>query len=277
MTSPPRPRDVQGHVVSNERVAPDAFVLRFEDVGPEPPLAYEPGEFVQVSAWTLDPLLRRPMSVLDSGVSSGRGWASFLYQATGRGTRIFASLRAGDRVRALGPLGNRFSLPSREGPAVIVAGGVGVAPFLVWVRRLRALGRETVVLLGARDSSRLYLRRELEAEGARVLCATETGDAGTRGFVTLLLEREIEARGPAGIARLYTCGPEPMLKAVHALARARSVPGEASLERRMACGFGVCFTCVCKITDPSTGHAHNERTCLVGPVVDLERLPLGEW
>jgi dihydroorotate dehydrogenase electron transfer subunit len=180
-------------------------------------------------------------------------------------------------VRALGPLGNRFTLPPREGVIIIVAGGVGVAPFLMWARKLRALGREVVVLLGARDGARLYLKSELEREGARVRCSTEKGDVGTKGLVTKLLEEEIAARGPGGIARIYTCGPEPMLKAVHALARAREVPGEASLERRMACGFGVCFTCVCKIVDPATGDLHNERTCLSGPVVDFAALPLGEW
>lgn len=270
-------RDVRGRVLSNERVAPDALVLRFEDTGDEPPLTYEPGEFIQVSAWTGEPLLRRPMSVLDSGHVHGRGWASLLYQTTGRGTRILAGLRAGDPVRALGPLGNKWVPPTREGAVVIVAGGVGVAPFLVWVRKLRAQGREVVVLLGARDGSRLYLRHDLEAEGAVVRCSTENGDVGSRGLVTRLLEDEIAARGVPGIARLYACGPEPMLKAVHAIARARGVPGEVSLERRMACGFGVCFTCVCKIVDPATGVARQKRTCLSGPVVDMALLPLGDW
>lgn len=270
-------RDVRGRVVSNERVAPDALVLRFEDAGEAPPLSYAPGEFIQVSAWSGDPLLRRPMSVLDSGSERGRGWASFLYQTTGRGTRILAGLRPGDPIKALGPLGNRWTPPGRAGAVVCVAGGVGVAPFLVWVRRLRAEGREVVVLLGARDASRLYLRRDLEAEGAVVRCATDNGEVGTKGLVTKLLEEEIAARGPSGIARLYACGPEPMLKAVHAIARAREVPGEVSLERRMACGFGVCFTCVCKIVDPATGVARQKRTCLSGPVVDMSLLPANDW
>ncbi|HZU97718.1 MAG TPA: dihydroorotate dehydrogenase electron transfer subunit [Planctomycetota bacterium] len=263
-----RPGDVHGTVISNERIAPDAFVLRYSDPAP----AFRPGEFIQVAAWdSSDPLLRRPMSVLDQG----DGWASFLYQVTGRGTRIFASLRPGDRVKALGPLGNSFSEPPRDGVALVVAGGVGVAPFLMLVRELVKAGRETVVLLGARDASRLYLERDLEREGARVLCATENGERGTKGFVTALLEAEIARRGPRGIARLYSCGPEPMLRAVHTIARARGVPGEASLERRMACGFGVCFTCVCPILDPKTGVTRNRRTCLDGPVIDLERLPAG--
>jgi dihydroorotate dehydrogenase electron transfer subunit len=260
--------DVKGRVLSNERIAPDAFVLRYaaEPGGKE--LVFEPGEFIQVSGWEREPLLRRPMSVLDAGP----GWASFLYQVTGRGTRIFAGLRAGDPIRALGPLGNSFSEPAREGPALVVAGGVGVAPFLMFARRLHASGREVTVLLGARDATRLYLEKELAAEGARVLCATETGERGTKGYVTALLEEEIARRGAAAIARIYACGPEPMLRAVHAIARARGVPGEASLERRMACGFGVCFTCVCPLLDAKTGTYRNRRTCLDGPVVDFDRL-----
>src|SRR5581483_336619 len=144
--------DTKGRVVSNERVAPDAFVLRYEGDVPR----FLPGEFIQVTGWEREPLLRRPMSVLDAGP----GWASFLYQVTGRGTRIFAGLRPGDSVRALGPLGNSFSEPSRPGPALIVAGGVGVAPFLMLVRRFAREGRESLVLLGAREASRLYLEAD---------------------------------------------------------------------------------------------------------------------
>lgn len=260
-------RDTKGRVVSNERVAPDAFVLRYEGDVP----AFEPGEFIQVSGWASEPLLRRPMSVLDSGP----GWASFLYQVMGRGTKLFSHLRAGDRISALGPLGNSFSEPSRPGPALVVAGGVGVAPFLMLARRFRAQDREVVVLLGARDASRLYLEAELAATGARIRCATENGEKGTKGYVTALLEEEILSRGAQGIARIYTCGPEPMLRAVHEIARARGVPGEASLERRMACGFGVCFTCVCPMLDAKSGQFRNRRTCLDGPVVDFDRLPPG--
>lgn len=256
--------DTRGRVVSNEQIAPDALVLRY--VGEVP--SFEPGEFIQIAGWERDPLLRRPMSVLDCGP----GWASFLYQVMGRGTKVLAGLRAGDTLRALGPLGNSFSEPTRPGPALVVAGGVGVAPFLMLARRLRAKGREVVVLLGARDASRLYLEKELAAEGALVRCATENGERGVKGFVTALLDAEIAARGPDGIARIYSCGPEPMLRAVHAIARARGVPGEASLERRMACGFGVCFTCVCPMLDTKTGKFRNRRTCLDGPVVDFERL-----
>jgi len=257
--------DTKGRVLSNEKVAPDAFVLRY--AGEVPP--FEPGEFIQVAGWEDEPLLRRPMSVLDSG----SGWASFLYQVTGRGTRIFSRLRAGDSVRALGPLGRSFGEPTREGPVLIVAGGVGVAPFLMLARRFRAKGREVIVLLGARDASRLYLLKDLEKEGARVLCATESGETGKKGFVTSLLEDEIAARGASRIARIYSCGPEPMLRAVHLIARKHAIPGEASLERRMACGFGVCFTCVCPMKDEKTGAYRNRRTCLDGPVIDFDRLP----
>jgi dihydroorotate dehydrogenase electron transfer subunit len=268
--------DARGTVVANERIAPDAYVLRFEH--DQPVLHFQPGQFLQLAAWNQDPLLRRPMSVLDQGTTpAGRTWTSFLYQVVGRGTRIFADLRPGDALRALGPLGNRFRMPARPGPALVVAGGVGVAPFLLLVRALVAAGRETLVLLGARDASRLYLAETLEREGARVLCATERGDRGTQGFVTKLLDAEVAARGAGAIGHVYTCGPEPMMRAVHAYARERELPGEASMERRMACGYGVCFTCTCPMIDARTGAVRNRRTCLDGPVVPFEALPIGGW
>lgn len=273
------PVELAGEVLAHERIAPDAGVVRFAVPGPAPTFA--PGQFLQLRAWeSVDPLLGRPFSLLDQGRGDdARSWLSVLYQVHGRGTARLGRLTPGEGVWALGPLGRPFAPPTRPGPALVVAGGVGIPPFLLVVRDLVARGVETVVLLGARDAAHLYLRAELAAAGAEVRLATEDGSAGRRGLVTDLLEGELAARGPAGVGAVYTCGPEGMLRAVVRIAQRAGVPGEASLERLMACGFGVCFTCVCRLRGPD-GDLRNRRTCLDGPVVAIDALPgedEGDW
>lgn len=275
------PRSFEGVVLDNERVASDAGVLRFRIDGAPP--AFGPGQFVQLRGWgACDPILGRPFSLLDQGASTSRpsppglepgptSWLSILWQVHGRGTGLLSRLRAGDAVSATGPLGRPFAPPGRPGRAVIVAGGVGIPPFLLTVRALVATGREALVLLGARDAEHLFLADELRAAGAEVRVATEDGSRGTKGRVTVLLEDELKARA-AETGAVYTCGPEPMMKAVVKLGRAHGVPGQASLERVMGCGFGVCFTCVCKLR-AADGQFKNQRTCLAGPVVSFDDLP----
>lgn len=252
-------------------MAEDAGILRLRTEGGAPRFA--PGQFLQFRPWEGDdPLLARPFSILDQG----SGWLSLLYQVLGRGTRRMQALRPGDSAVVVGPLGRPFPLPGRPGAALIVAGGVGIPPFLLLVRALVAQGRETVVLLGARDAAHLYLREELAAAGARVAVATEDGSAGRRGRVTLLLDEELAARGPETVGAVYTCGPEPMMEAVVARAKEARVPGWASMERHMACGYGVCFTCVLPLRSPEGGY-RNRRTCLEGPVLAFQRLPPAPW
>lgn len=270
------PRRLRGRIVEHRRVAPGAGILRFALDGPAPRFA--PGQFVQLRTWSgVDPLLGRPFSLLDQGREPGGGeWLSILYQVEGRATSLMGEARTGEPVTAVGPLGRPFTLPARPGPAVIVAGGVGIPPFLLLVRALRAAGREALVLLGARRAERLYLREELAAEGATVRVATEDGSLGRRGWVTELLQEELRARGAGGIGALYACGPSGLLKAVIRLGQEAGVPGQVSLERMMACGFGVCFTCVCPLLAPDGGY-RNKRTCLEGPVVPLADLPPEGW
>lgn len=265
------PRRLRGAIVEQRHIAPGAGILRFQVEGPVPRFA--PGQFVQLRTWgAVDPLLGRPFSLLDQGPD----WLSVLYQVEGRATGLMAEVRPGERVTAIGPLGKPFTLPGRPGPAIVVAGGVGIPPFLLLVRALRAAGREALVLLGARRAERLYLREELAAEGATVAVATEDGSLGHRGYVTELLQKELERRGAANTGALYSCGPSGLLKAVVRIGQAAGVPGQVSLERMMACGFGVCFTCVCPLKAPDGGY-RNKRTCLEGPVVSLADLPSEGW
>lgn len=265
------PAEILGTITEHTRVAADAGILRFQTESKAP--RFGPGQFFQLCPWQgSDPLLGRPFSILDQGDD----WISVLYQVMGRGTAMLADLRVGDTAKLIGPLGKPFAAPTRPGPILIVAGGVGIPPFLLVVRDLIAKGREAVVLLGARDEAHLYLRDAMTAEGARVLLATDDGSVGHKGFVTEILEQELARLGADSVGGIYTCGPEGMMHAVVKIARAAGVPGQASMERHMACGYGVCFTCVMKIKQPD-GSLHNTRTCLQGPVIPFDRLPDAEW
>jgi dihydroorotate dehydrogenase electron transfer subunit len=184
------------------------------------------------------------------------GQAHFLLEDVGPGTRRLCELRSGERLWALGPLGVGFSAPPPGRRALLVGGGVGIAPLLIWHDELRLGNRPTSVLLGFRDAAR--------AHGARLFgdarVASDDGSAGRRGLVTELLAQELDADPHAVV---YACGPAAMLEAVRSLCARRSVPAQLALESGMACGFGACFGCVVP-----TRQAGYVRVCVDGPVLD---------
>jgi dihydroorotate dehydrogenase electron transfer subunit len=213
-------------------------VLTFEA---DAPVDARAGQFAMVrsAAWGQAPLLPRPMSLLTAGERP-----SILIKVVGEGTRRLAHASSGEPFDLLAPLGVPWH-PCPEGRLpLLVAGGVGVAPLLFLARELAARGGpRALVLYGARTALDLPLDFELAAV-AELRVATEDGSRGTHGRVTALLERaldELVARQQA--VKVYTCGPEAMMAAVAALAAARGVPCEASLETPMACGYGVCLGC----------------------------------
>jgi dihydroorotate dehydrogenase electron transfer subunit len=246
-------------------------VLRVADDGPAP----QPGQFTMLAAvegWGAGederPFLPRAFSVARwSG-----GEAHYLLEAVGPGTHRLCELRAGDGVWALGPLGVGFAPPDsgilglgrKPGVApvsprraILIGGGVGIAPLAIWQD---ALGESATVFLGFRDGAR--------AEGAGLLrdaqVATDDGSVGHHGLVTDLLAAELDRDAHVTV---YACGPAPMLEATRALCAARRVPAQLALESGMACGFGACFGCVVPVR--GGGYA---RVCVDGPVFDAARL-----
>jgi NAD(P)H-flavin reductase len=194
------------------------------------------------------------------------GEAHFLLEDVGPGTHRLCELQAGAGVWALGPLGVGFEAPPEGHAAVLVGGGVGIAPLAIWQDELAAHpdAPAVTVLLGFRDAA--------HAEGAALLAdarlASDDGSAGHHGRVTDLLEVELDDDEHTTV---YACGPPPMLEAVRALCAARGVPAQLALESGMACGFGACFGCVVPTRD---GYV---RLCVDGPVLDaaeLERVEL---
>lgn len=214
-----------------------------------------PGQFAQLQ--TGGALLRRPISI--HNVEEGRCvW--FLVQTVGEGTRWFQTLRAGDRLNAVMPLGNGFGMPGPGERVLLVGGGVGVAPLLFQGRRLREHGIPSAFLLGARSADLLLQLEEFRRVG-EVFITTEDGSAGQCGFVT----QHSAFADPYTIVQ--TCGPTPMMRAVARLARERGMRCEVSLENRMACGVGACLCCVTEDRD-----GHNRCVCTDGPVFRAEEL-----
>jgi len=216
-----------------------------------------PGQFVMLSPGALaavprtDPLLPRPMAVY-----RGAGERiEILYRRSGRGTALLAEARAGERVGLVGPLGRPFALPAPGERALLVGGGTGIASLYGLAA---ALGGGATVLLGARSAVDLMGREDFEALGAALAIATEDGSAGLRGLVTELLERELARGGPA---RVYACGPTPMMRRCAELAAGAGAAAIVSLENHMACGYGVCLGCAVPVR--AGGYA---LVCRDGPV-----------
>jgi dihydroorotate dehydrogenase electron transfer subunit len=189
---------------------------------------------------------------------------SLLNKRIGPSTSLLYQVRPGDRVSVLGPLGRPFSPVDPPGPAWMVAGGVGLAPFATLAEVLRARGTKTTLFYGARRAAELFclnLFRELDVE---LVLTTEDGSAGEQGRITRPLDRRLaEGLMPAMI---YACGPEGMLAATAQIAMRYQRPCQVSVERLMGCGLGGCYSCVVPMRS-ETGAFHHVRSCLSGPVL----------
>ena len=235
-------------------------LLKLTDVRPLPEM--RPGQFVEVRVdGSPSTFLRRPISI--NFVDSELNELWLLVATVGEGTRRLASLKEGDQLNCLLPLGNGFSLQGGETAlhnVLLVGGGVGVAPLLYLGKVLRDSGVEPTFLLGARTGNDLLMLDEFQKYG-RVFVTTEDGSQGEQGFVTnhTLLYKE-------HFTLIQTCGPTPMMKAVARYSREQNIDCEASLENLMACGLGACLCCVEKTT------GGNVCVCKEGPVFNIKRL-----
>lgn len=260
-------------VLAQTPLAPP-YVLTELDA-PEVASRVSPGQFVMVRVpGVVDPLLGRPFSVF--GVTRDergdpRG-ITLLYNVVGRGTALFAARRPGESLGVLGPLGRGFDL-DREPPgrAILVAGGIGIAAFLLLASALVRRGIPTSLLYGARTGADLVCRDAFTRLGIETRLASDDGSAGHKGFVTELLADELAARGPANPLAVYACGPTPMLRRVREQTIAASVHCELALEARMGCGFGVCLGCVVPRTSPLGTFA---LVCQDGPCMAADQVLL---
>ena len=208
-----------------------------------------PGQFVNIR---LDGLyLRRPISVCD--VQGDQ--LTIVYKTVGKGTQQMAAMKQGS-LDLLTGLGNGYDLSLAGENPVLLGGGVGVPPMYLLCKKLLEMGKKVTVILGFNTKSEIFYEEQFKALGAEVLVTTVDGSYGTRGFVT-------DALKDVSYSYFYTCGPEPMLKAIY---KASLTSGQFSFEKRMGCGFGACMGCSCKTI---TGY---KRICKEGPVLQKEEI-----
>ena len=266
-------KDIKTQVVRNVAVAPDYFQLTL--LAPQYLQLARPGQFVMLRINADNqPLLRRPFGIFsceilpgDNGAAEAAEVVHLLYKVVGSGTRLMTSLRSGDNVELLGPLGHGFSVESSASKHILVAGGVGVAALYMLAQQLRISGAAVQLLAGGRGSDDIVAVEQFRLLGVETLIATDDGSIGVKGYVTELLQRQLD-----GDVAVYACGPTPMLQAVHNICDAEDVPLQVSLEALMACGVGACLGCVVPGHDHSENNPHFLCTCKQGPVFAADKL-----
>lgn len=271
-------------VIDNRPLTGGHFLLDLQ--APRQAQATRPGQFAMVRLLEhSDVLLRRPMSIYDvmprgvAGRQPADGTAPeiirLLYKVVGRGTRLMGSLRPGDQVELLAPLGHGFFEEEYQPVAqaceevLHVAGGIGIAALLLPARQIAATGLRQRLFFGGRTSADLVGTEDFESYVEETILATENGSEGHPGYVTAPLKKYLEA-SPKKKFLLMACGPWAMLRATVSLAQQYGHTCLVSMENRMGCGLGVCLGCSIRVE--GTGHSAYERVCTEGPVFRADRV-----
>ncbi len=245
--------------------------FQFTVIAPDIAKAAQPGQFVAVAVGGENTamVLRRAFALYNATPGGEfAGTIQFVVAEHGPGTRWLTRQRTGDVIDIVGPLGTPFPLPSGPSPAVLVGGGYGTAPLIPLAQALLANGSPVEIVIGAATADRLFGEIVAKRLVGEVTVTTDDGTGGTRGLVTDVL--------PDAIARInaevvYACGPMPMLRAVGDVARAHSIRAQVAVEEAMACGIGVCMTCVLPVRGDD-GQSRFVRSCVDGPVFDADRV-----
>ena len=234
-------------IVSNKALTENVFQMVLKG---DTTAITAPGQFVNIQLEGL--YLRRPISVCDLDGDK----LTIVYKAVGKGTEQMSRMQAGEKVDILTGLGNGYDLSLSGDKPVLLGGGVGVPPMYLLAKELLKQGKIVSVILGFNTKSEIFYEQEFKKLGCNVVVTTVDGSYGVKGFVTTALET-------MDYTYFYTCGPEPMLKAVY---KASVTSGQMSFEKRMGCGFGACMGCSCKTL---TGY---KRICKEGPVMKKEEI-----
>ncbi len=234
-------------VKENRKIAKNTYLMKL--VGDTSDITAS-GQFVNIKLHGF--FLRRPISVCDCE----DGVLTIIYKVVGKGTEVMAEMQGGEQLDVLTGLGNGYDLSPCGDKPLLLGGGAGVPPMYMLCKQLLAMGKKVSVILGFNSAEEVFFEREFKDLGADVTVTTADGTVGIKGFVT-------DAMKTADYTYFYTCGPEPMLKAIDKTA---VTEGQLSFEERMGCGFGACMGCSCK-----TKYG-NKRICKDGPVLKREEI-----
>ena len=235
-------------VETNKKIAKDVFEMTLSGDTSD---ITATGQFVNIK---LDGMfLRRPISVCDFDTN----YLKLIYKVVGHGTEYMSALEKGAELDILTGLGNGYDTEKSGDSPLLIGGGVGVPPMYALAKKLVKEGKKVSVILGFNSKDDVFYEDEFKALGCNVFVATADGTYGVKGFVTDCLDKV------GDYTHFYTCGPEPMLKALY---KATKTSGQFSFEERMGCGFGACMGCSCKVI---TGY---KRICKEGPVLEKEEI-----
>ena len=246
-------------VIANQRLNKDHALLKLKS-----DLLLEgivPGQFANILVdKSQNIFLRRPFSIHQ--VDYKCNTVCFLIKEVGEGSKCLSNSKVGESLNVIFPLGKGFTIPEKKSKALLVGGGCGVAPLMLLAAVLNNEGHQVEILLGAKSADDI-VELDLYAKYGIVHTTTEDGTLGTKGFVT---NHPLFRDNFTTFDKIYTCGPEPMMRVVAKLASLSKINCEVSLENTMACGYGVCLCCV---TETTEGY---RCVCTDGPVFDIKKL-----
>lgn len=261
-------KDLKARIISNKNIGTTYYKMELE-------ASYiakhaKPGQFVMVRIKdSSEPLLRRPLGV-HRVKKDGKGF-EMLYEVVGKGTEMLSARMTGEALDILGPIGNGFTLPKKGQVAVLVAGGVGVAPLISLAEGLKNTDIKTVVLLGAKTKKLILCEKDFKGLGAEVHIATDDGSKGYKGFVHQLFRKVLEKKIDSQNIIVYACGPDPMMRSTADICIEKEIPCEVLLEEKMACGIGACLGCAVEVK--KKGY---KLVCKDGPVFDASEIIWGK-
>lgn len=259
-------KDHNAIVLRNKRLSGPLYLMRLR--ANDLASSVQPGQFVHMSIPTLQAnILRRPFSVYDADVEEGT--IDILYQVVGTGTENMSQWLPGYLTDMIGPIGKSWHAPKGCHRALLVGGGVGAAPLFMLCRKLIADGVDVDVVLGATTKDSLVCKERYDETGLQsIMCTTDDGTFGVKGFATVELARAIEESSSSDTPYEYAaiCGPEPLMRAASEMTLRAGIPTQLSMEKRMACGVGACLSCVVET------RSGRKRACVDGPIFDASEV-----
>lgn len=265
-----RVNDYRCQVLKNEFVATNTIRMRLANS--DITQTARPGHFVNIRVRNeLTPLLRRPFSL--HRINQTRGWLEILFDIRGKGTEILSQIQPGTEISVLGPLGQPFKIQPGLKYAMLIGGGLGIAPLLFLAEWLRERHIETHCFYGVRAKSFFCTIEDFEARGVQMHLATDDGSVGHAGFVTDLFVSQFNPeKFSEKSCSIFACGPPVMLRKVQEFGLSHDIETQLSLESMMGCGFGVCVGCAVPAKNPVNENEKYKLVCQHGPVFHAEEV-----